>query len=242
LPKQLPSRLTTLQKACLAAVFAANPANCPAGSNVGSARANTPILPAQMKGNAYLVSHGGRAFPDLDLVLDGNGVRVILVGNTDIKNGITTTTFANSPDVPVSSITVNLPLGSHSALAAFGDLCTASLVMPTTIIAQNGKQTKQNTIIGTSGCGVRVVGQKTAGNTAYLTVRTFAAGRISGSGSDLAPVGRNLGGATKAATLKVNLSSAGRARRKPFSVKVRVGFLPKKKGPHSTAYVTVRFR
>src|SRR5438067_10736464 len=42
------------------------------------------------------------SFPDLDLVLEGNGVRVIVVGNTDIKKGITTTTFASTPDVPVS--------------------------------------------------------------------------------------------------------------------------------------------
>jgi len=242
LPKQLPSRLTTLQKACLAATFEANPASCPAGSAVGGARANTPILPVQMKGTAYLVSHGGRAFPDLDLVLDGNGIRVILVGNTDIKNGITTTTFATTPDVPVSSITVNLPLASNSALAAFGDLCVAKLVMPTTIIAQNGKQFKQNTVIGTSGCGVRVVGQKVVGNTAYLTVKTFAAGRISGSGNDVSQVARNLGGATSAAQLKVPLSSAGRSRRRPFSTKIRVGFLPKKPGIHSTAYVNVTFR
>ena len=54
-------------------------------------------------------------------MLEANGVRVILVGNTNIKNGITTTNFATTPDVPVSSITVNLPIGPHSALAAFGE-------------------------------------------------------------------------------------------------------------------------
>ena len=50
-------------------------------------------------------------------------MRVILVGNTNIKNGITTTNFASTPDVPVSSITVNLPIGPHSALAANGNVC-----------------------------------------------------------------------------------------------------------------------
>lgn len=242
LPKQLPSRLTTLQKACLQATFEANPATCPAGSMVGTARANTPILPAQMKGNAYLVSHAGAAFPDLDLVLDGNGVRVILVGNTDIKKGITTTTFANTPDVPVTSITVNLPLGPHSALAAFGDLCTAPLIMPTTMIGQNGKETKQNTKIATTGCGVRVVGHKVVGNTAYLTVRTFAAGRISASGANVSRTSRSLKGATKAATLKVPLSGRARGRHRPLKVKVKVGFVPKKRGAHSTASVTLTFR
>ena len=65
-----------------------------------------------MKGPAFLVSHCGEAFPSLELVLEADGVRVILEGKTNIKKGITTTNFATTPDVPVSSITVNLPLGS----------------------------------------------------------------------------------------------------------------------------------
>ena len=94
LPKQLPSRLTTLQKACPEAVFNNEPYNCPSGSFVGGARANTPTLPGKLQGPAILVSHGGAAFPDLDLVMEANGVRVIVVGNTKITKGITTTTFA----------------------------------------------------------------------------------------------------------------------------------------------------
>jgi hypothetical protein len=238
LPRQLPSRLTTLQKACPEKTFAANPFGCPPGSYVGGVRANTPTLPGKMKGPAVLVSHGGAAFPDLDLVLQANGVRVILVGNTDIKNGITRTTFASTPDVPVSSITVNLPVGSHSALGATSNLCASPLVMPTTITGQNGKTIKQNTKINVSGCGVRIVGRKVIGNTAFLTVKTFAAGRVSGSGRGLATVFRRLNGAVNATTLKVPLR---RGTHRPLTTRVRVGFVPKRRGPSSATFVTLRF-
>jgi hypothetical protein len=241
LPRQLPSRLTTLQKACPEAVFAANPFKCPSGSFVGGARANTPLLPDKLKGPAILVSHAAAAFPDLDLVLEADGVRSILVGNTNIKKGITTTHFVTTPDVPVSSITVNLPIGPHSALAGFGNLCARPLVMPTTITGWNGKVVKQKKKIAVRGCPVRIVGHKVVGHTAYLTVQMPAAGRISGSGSGLATVFRRLNKATTAA-LKVPLSRAGRHRHRPFRVRVRVGFVPKARGPHSIAFVTLTFR
>jgi hypothetical protein len=153
LPKQLPSRLTTLQKSCLAATFEANPASCPAASVIGIARATTPLLPVPLTGPAYFVSYGGAKFPELIVVLQGDNVRVDLHGETFIsKAGITSSTFNAIPDVPVGAFELYLPQTKYSALAANGNLCTSSLSMPTSFIAQNGAQLKQTTEIAVTSC------------------------------------------------------------------------------------------
>ncbi len=153
LPKQLPSRLTTLQKACAAEVFAANPASCPTASLVGNATASTPVLPVKLSGPVYFVSNGGAAFPNLVLVLQGYGVTVQLVGDTFIsKTGITSSTFKSVPDVPISTFELKLPQGRNSALAANGNLCKAKLVMPTTLVAQDASEIHQSTKIAVTGC------------------------------------------------------------------------------------------
>ena len=124
LPKQLPSRLTTLQKACTAAQFVANPAGCPVASRVGVAKAITPILPVPLEGPAYFVSYGGAKFPELVTVLQGYGVTIQLHGETFMsKAGITSSTFRAVPDQPVTSFELTLPQGPDSALAANGNLC-----------------------------------------------------------------------------------------------------------------------
>jgi hypothetical protein len=153
LPKQLPSRLTTLQKACTAAQFESNPAGCPAASLIGEARSVTPVLRSPLNGPIYFVSHGGEAFPSLEIVLQGEGVRVDVVGSTFIsKAGITSTTFKTVPDVPISSFELYLPEGKFSALAANGNLCKSTLKMPTEFVAQNGAVIHESTPIGVTSC------------------------------------------------------------------------------------------
>jgi hypothetical protein len=158
LPKQLPSRLTTIQQACPEATFAVNPASCPAGSVIGTATAVTPVLAGSLVGPAYLVSHGGAAFPDLVVILQGEGVTLDLIGSIDIKKGVTSSTFASVPDAPIGSFELKLPEGPHSGLAAVlpakakGSLCGTSLTMPTTLTGQNGAIVKQSTKIAVAGC------------------------------------------------------------------------------------------
>ncbi len=158
LPRQLPSRFSTLQKACPDTVFNANPASCPAGSLVGTSVAHTPILKSPLTGPAYLVSHGGAAFPDLVLVLQGEGVTIEVVGNTAVKHGITSETFKTIPDAPFTSFTATFPQGPHSILATYlpakakYNLCGQNLKMPIRITAQNNKLTAETVKIGIAGC------------------------------------------------------------------------------------------
>jgi hypothetical protein len=154
LPRQLPSKLPTLQQACPAHVFNTNPAQCSTASRVGYAKATTPLIPVPLEGPAYFVSHGGEAFPNLIIVLQGYGVTIDLVGDTFINEhtNITSSTFKTIPDQPVGSFELTLPQGKYSALAAPTPLCGKKLTMPTSFTAQNGMVFKQTTPITITNC------------------------------------------------------------------------------------------
>jgi len=245
LPIQLPSRLSTLQKACVGATFDANPAACPPESRVGTATVTTPVLPARMTGPAYLVSRGGAAFPDLDLILEGNGVRVVLIGNTDIKHGVTTSTFASIPDVPVSNFMLELPMAPNSVLSAFGNLCLRPLTMPTTITAQSGAVIKQNTRINVFGCGVRILSRRVRGHKLILRVRTQGGGLLTVKGKGLHTIRKRVR-KSSTVTFKLALTRGGLrslGRHHPLKVSVNVDFKPSRKGtPESATGTTVKFR
>jgi hypothetical protein len=246
LPSQLPSRLSTLHQACPEATFAANPKTCPAGSLVGSATVGTPVLPEKLNGPAYLVSHGGAAFPNIVLILEGDhGVRVILEGTTNITKGITTSTFASVPDVPVSSFELNLPTGPHSALGNFGSLCSKPLYVPIGLTAQNGATMKQKVRLSVGSCHIKLLSHRIKKHTLIARVQVFTAGRISLTGKGLHTVYKRVGG-PGVYTIKAPVSIKGRhalAAGGHVKVRARVGFNPKHKDEfHSAAFTKVTFK
>ncbi len=159
IPPLLSSRLTTLQKACLEAVFNVNPAGCDEGSVIGHATVTTPVFSEPLTGRAYLVSHGGAAFPDIEFVLKGDGVEILLDGKTQIKNGITYSRFESLPDAPFTKFESTFPAGPHSVLTPNVpekedfNLCKHTLTIPTEITAQDGAFIGQTTNVAILGCG-----------------------------------------------------------------------------------------
>jgi hypothetical protein len=159
IPKILPSRLTTIQKACVDKVFEANPAACDEGSLIGKATIHTPVFKNPLTGPAYLVSHGNAAFPDVEFVLQGEGVTIILDGKTDIKKGVTYSRFESSPDAPFTSFETSLPAGPHSALTINTeegknyDICSKTVTLPTVLTGQNGVVINQTNKVAIAGCG-----------------------------------------------------------------------------------------
>lgn len=213
LPKALPSRLETLKMACLENVFEANPANCPPASFVGQAIVHTPALPVPLRGPAIFVSHGGKAFPSLTMVLQGDGVTVELVGETFISKGVTSSTFNSTPDVPFESFELTLPQGEFPALAANGNLCDQKLIMPTHMIGQNGQELQQQTRIAVQGCpgGLKVLSKKAKPGKLTLRVLAPAAGTLKASGRGLSSASGSAGGREPLTlTLRVKSGQSGK--------------------------------
>jgi hypothetical protein len=240
LPKQLPSRLTTLQKACTAAQFNANPAGCPSASVVGHMVVHTPVLPVPVEGPLYFVSNGGEAFPNLIVVLQGYGVTVHLVGDTFIsKSGITSSTFKAIPDFPFSSAEVVLPEGKYSALAANGNLCqeAGKLKIPTEFVGQNGAELKQDNQISVTGCStsLSVVSSKVNKKTLTLSVYAPAAGKVTASGKGVSAGVKTYGG-EEALTFTLKQKQAGKLK-----TKIKLTFTPSK-GKKQAKTLSVKFK
>jgi hypothetical protein len=177
LPKQLPSRLTTLQKACTDKQFEANPAACPAESKIGYATVHTPLIPVPLVGPVIFVSHGGEAFPSLTMVLQGYGITIDLVGTTFIsKSGVTSTTFKTVPDQPFSSFELTLPEGKFSALAANGNLCaptkTVTVKKKVTVRVKGHKKTETRKVKETQPASLSMPTEFVAQNGAEINQTT----------------------------------------------------------------------
>lgn len=242
LPEALPSRQTTLNQACPEKTFEENPAGCDEGSFVGMATAYTPLLSVPLTGPAILVSHGGLAFPDLVFLLQGEGVHIELVGNTDIRKidgrEITFSKFEAVPDAPIESFETDLPEGPHSALAAYGEFCAKKeLFSPTTITAQNGARYEQVTRIAVTGCppSVAITRKQVKGAKLLLTVKLSQAGSVKITGNAIKEAKRSLAAGTSTLTFALTRAGRGLARRhKKITVSVTLSAAKQQVTTHST--------
>jgi hypothetical protein len=176
----LPSRLETLQKACTEAQFNSDPAGCPAASDIATALVHTPLLPNPLAGPVYFVSHGGAAFPDTEIVLQGeNGIRIVLDGHTQIKNAITYSRFESVPDAPFSSFEFYAPQGRYSLFGANGNFChltkTTTRTRRVTVRSGGRRRTKtvksKRTVPAPMLVGVSLTGQNGAQLKQNVTVK-----------------------------------------------------------------------
>jgi hypothetical protein len=117
---------------------------CPAGSDLGFAKAETPLLEKPLEGHVYLRSNGGeRKLPDLVAALNGQ-IDVALIGHVESIRGRLRTTFETVPDAPVSRFVLNLYGGKKGLLANSTDLCSAPQEVLVELNGQNGATYNQN--------------------------------------------------------------------------------------------------
>jgi hypothetical protein len=99
---------------------------CPPGSIYGHATATTPLLGVPLSGPVYLATGYGHELPELVAAIEGQGIRILLEGQIDSRNGGLRARFSGLPDAPVSKFTMTLYGGpKHGLLQVAGDLCGA---------------------------------------------------------------------------------------------------------------------
>ncbi|HEX5982657.1 MAG TPA: hypothetical protein VFY69_00475, partial [Solirubrobacterales bacterium] len=160
IPRQFSPRLSTIQGACPAGAFAADPGLCPPTAAIGTVRGRSPIFDSPLEGTAYLVSRRAEALPRIVMVLGARGTVLHLAGALRVsRRGTTSATFGSLPDAPISSLVLTFPKGPHSAFGANhlsgagGSLCGQRLLMPTKAVGHNGARVKRTVRVRVPGCG-----------------------------------------------------------------------------------------
>lgn len=119
---------------CTKVDFAAD--TCPPRSMVGSAKITSPILDKPLVGQVYLRSSQHR-LPDLALKLKGQ-VEIENLARIDSVNGGLRATFFTVPDVPFSTINLDLVGGKKGLLQNTESLCATPQKAKVRMIGQNG--------------------------------------------------------------------------------------------------------
>jgi hypothetical protein len=149
LPKNEQVDQAHLSDVCTRVQFAANA--CPAGSQIGEAKASTPLLDKPLTGDVFLRT-SSHVLPDMVVKLHGQ-IDIEFAGRIDTtKGGSLRTTFDNLPDAPVSTFELNLFGGKHGLVVNSNSLCGKPERAIVKMTGQNGAQAKSTPKLRVS-CG-----------------------------------------------------------------------------------------
>ncbi len=198
---------------------------CPKASIVGKAVARTPILDQPLTGPVYFVKNirkdpkSGReirTLPKLVIPLTGeNGLRLNLVGTSNVVNDRLVTTFDNIPDAPVSDFTLDINGGKGGILVVSGtDICKATQVADQQIDGQNGKSADADVYLQTPACPLKIVSKKVGKTSVAIKVSGLGAGKVTVSGKGIKKTSKTIARSTVATI------TAKRTKGKPGKVKI----------------------
>jgi hypothetical protein len=126
---------------------------CPKGSIYGYAKAITPLLSTPLEGPVFLRSNGSeRELPDVVAALHNGEINVHLIGFVDSVKGRLRTTFASTPDAPVSSATISLFGAKKGLFQNSTNLCKGTHRVEANFTGQNGKLAELRPVLKPQGC------------------------------------------------------------------------------------------
>jgi hypothetical protein len=138
---------------CTRVQFAAK--DCPAASVYGNVIATSPLVNYALQGPVYLRSSNNK-LPDLVMALHGppsQPIEVDAVGRIDSVKGGIRTSFEGAPDLPVSSLVLNMAGGKKGLLQNSTNICVGKHKASAEFTGQNGKVSDFAPVLKNGKCG-----------------------------------------------------------------------------------------
>jgi hypothetical protein len=155
LPAGLGAQVTTLGHACPEAVF--NQGGCAANAQIGSAKAETPVVAAPLEGPVVLVKPTASPLPELMIDLRGPISLRLPVTFGFGPGGRLQSTLDGLPDTALSRFTLSLAGGPDGLLANARDLCSGAVArVDAAFTGQNGATATSSVIPQIAGCKPQV--------------------------------------------------------------------------------------
>jgi hypothetical protein len=181
LPAGLGPNPAVLQNLCSPAQLAGG--GCPANSQVGTAKASSPLLPAPLTGPVYVVSRPGEALPKLVVQLRGL-LNLDLEGAVSIASGgRLVTTFTGLPNVGVTSFELDLVGGNAASGTPLFDskpeLCDGRQRALGEFTSHTGRTASDEPLVSVAGACpvVAATGRSTGRASVSMTLKRLRSGR-----------------------------------------------------------------